>query len=155
MYRQLLKLLLSLLLLPLAAVAVPGASAAGDDGAKAKPAAKAPETISRDYQKEIDLLRAAADKLAAVNSEESAKDVSRKLSRDFHAMPPLVTGNEKEIIALSEARNAVSRHMMRLKKEEWFVSSGLQDAWTLMTDAFSRRRANTPGQRRMRIPRNR
>ena len=45
--------------------------------------------------------------------------------------------------------------MMRLKKEEWFVSSGLQDAWTLMTDAFSRRRANTPGQRRMRIPRNR
>ena len=70
-------------------------------------------------------------------------------------MPPLVTGNEKEIIALSEARNAVSRHMMRLKKEEWFVSSGLQDAWTLMTDAFSRRRANTPGQRRMRIPRNR
>ena len=74
MYRPLLKLLLSLLLLPLAAVAVPGASAAGDDGAKAKPAAKAPETISRDYQKEIDLLRAAADKLAAVNSEESAKD---------------------------------------------------------------------------------
>lgn len=134
--------------------------AAADAPAKpsAKPAAAASaasESVSRDYVREIELLQQAGALLAGVKDEEGAKKAADKISRDFNGLPPLVTGNEKEIMALAEARNGVSLYMVRLQKQPWFNSSDLQKAWTLMTDAFSRRRANTPGQRRMRIPRSR
>ena len=142
-------------------VAILMCSALGAEAdAPAKPASKpagaasaASESIGRDYVREIELLQEAGALLAGVKDEEGAKKAADKISRDFNGLPPLVVGNEKEIMALAEARNGVSLFMVRLKKQPWFSSSGLQKAWTLMTGAFSRRRANSPGQRRMRIPR--
>lgn len=132
-----------------------GAAAEAPSAKPAAAASAASESISRDYVREIELLQQAGALLAGVKDEEGSKKAADKISRDFNGLPPLVNGNEKEIMALAEARNGVSLYMVRLQKQPWFSSSGLQKAWTLMTDAFSRRRANTPGQRRMRIPRSR
>ncbi len=42
---------------------------------------------------------------------------------------------------LAKAQNKVNDQMERLMSTAYFVPSGLQEAWTLMTDPFSRRSA--------------
>lgn len=148
-----LSLLSSLLLVSATGAAADSPSKSGGSTAESKGAPT--ESIGREYTREIELLQAACAQLATVKDEAGAKKVADKLARDFNGLPPLVAGNEKEIMALAEARNAASLYMYRLKKQPWFSSSGLQKTWTLMTDSFSRRRANSPRQRRMRIPRTR
>ncbi len=91
--------------------------------------------------KEMAALGEAAAMLAEVKDAATAEKVAEKLSRKFAHMPPVLNGGEGELEMLAKAQNRVSDQMQRLMASEYFVPSGLQEAWTLMTDPFSRRSA--------------
>ncbi len=91
--------------------------------------------------KEMAALGEAAGLLAQVKDEAGATQTAEKLCKKFASMPPLLTGTASELELLSKAQNKVSDQMERLMSTPYFVSSGLQEAWTLMTDHFSRRSA--------------
>ncbi len=91
--------------------------------------------------KEIAALNLAAQELAEVKDEASAKDVAKSLCSKFASMNPILGGSEGELLELSRAQNRVSKEMWRLMAEPYFESSRLQEAWTLMLDQFSRRSA--------------
>ncbi len=76
-----------------------------------------------------------------MKDEETAKKTADKLSKTFSALPPLLHGRESELETLAQAQNKVSKQMERLQPMPFFESAGLQEAWTLMTDHFSRRSA--------------
>ena len=100
-----------------------------------------PIVTKGDFGKELTALNEAAGMLAEVKDEASAKEIVKKLIHTFSSLPPLLNGNEDDLEKLARAQNAVSRQMMRLKDLPYFESAGLQEAWTLMTDQFSRRSA--------------
>ena len=100
-----------------------------------------PVVTKGDFGRELTALNEAAGMLAEVKDEESAREIAKKLSHTFSALPPLLNGNEEDLETLAKAQNTVSRQMMRLKDQPYFESAGLQEAWTLMTDQFSRRSA--------------
>ncbi len=91
--------------------------------------------------KEMAALGEAAAMLADVKDEASATAVSEKICKKFANLPPLLGGSDAELELLAKAQNKVNDQMERLMSAEYFVSSGLQEAWTLMTDQFSRRSA--------------
>ncbi len=123
-------------------LAVPPAALADDDAPSSRQEAKGKETRSKgSYAKEMAALGEAATMLSGVKDEEGAKDVAEKLCRKFANLPPLLTGTDAELELLAKAQNKVNDQMERLMTTPYFVSSGLQDAWTMMTDQFSRRSA--------------
>ncbi len=91
--------------------------------------------------KEMAALGEAATMLAGVKDEAGAKEVAEKLCKKFAAMPPVLGGTDAELEMLAKAQNKVNDQMERLMSSEYFVPAGLQEAWTLMTDHFSRRSA--------------
>ncbi len=97
--------------------------------------------VSGPYAKEIETLGKAIPILDAVTDEGSAKSAATKLKQMFNGMPVLSKATNSDMEALAEAQNKISERMFKLKKQPYFEASGLQEAWTLMTDHFSRRRA--------------
>ncbi len=93
------------------------------------------------FGKEMTALGEAAAMLAGVNDEASAKEAADKLCKKFGHLPPLVGGTESQLELLAKAQNKVNDQMERLMATSYFAPSGLQEAWTLMTDHFSRRSA--------------
>lgn len=89
-------------------------------------------------RKELTALDEAAAILAEVKDERSAKDAYGKIYRSFRNLPPILGGNHQELEMIARAQNRVSSHMWRLMKEPYFEKAKLQEAWTLMTDPFSR-----------------
>lgn len=94
-----------------------------------------------DYTREFQALKEAQALLAEVNDEKSAQNAVKKIKALFGPLPIPLKGTDQEIEMWSREQNKVSAQMNRLRKEPWFESSGLQEAWTLVSDPFSRRRA--------------
>lgn len=89
-------------------------------------------------RKELQALDEAANLLAEVNDEKSAKQAHSKIDRLFRMLPPITGGSAQELDLLARAQNKVSSQMWRLMEEEYFEKAQLQESWTLMTDHFSR-----------------
>lgn len=93
------------------------------------------------YQKEMEALGKADAMLEVVKSEKDAKEAVKKLTPLFVKIRPQCYASDKELEDLAEAQNKVSARMLRLSKEKYFESAGLQELWTIITDPLSRRRA--------------
>lgn len=94
-----------------------------------------------DYTKEFKALDEAAALLAEVNDEKAAKDAAKKISVLFSPLPIPLSGSDAELERWARLQNKVNRQMERLMQMPYWAESGLQEAWTLVTDPFSRRRA--------------
>ena len=105
-------------------------------------AAKAGGDLSKgNFAKEIPAIREAAALLEGVNDEEAAKAAARAIRNDFISLKVILLGTEEELENLAREQDKLNRQMVRLQKQPWFVSSGLQECWTLIMDPFSRRSA--------------
>ena len=90
-------------------------------------------------RKELIALDEAADLLAEVKDDKSAKEACSKINRLFRNLPPLLGGGTRELDLLAKAQNRVSAQMWRLKNEPFFEKYNMQQSWTIMTDQFSRK----------------
>lgn len=94
-----------------------------------------------DMAAEFVALMKAADMLEGVSDEESAKKAADKIHDMFSKLPAPDEVTDDDIEQWSTEQNKLNRQMERLRKEPWFVDSGLQEAWSAATDPFSRKRA--------------
>ncbi len=92
-------------------------------------------------KRELQALQEAVGIIETVKDEETAKKAAAKLRQMFRNLPPPIKAEQGELEIWARAQNRVSAHMWRLLKEPYFISSGLQEAWSLITDPFSRPRA--------------
>lgn len=93
-----------------------------------------------DLDKEFEALKEAQAMLAEVNDEKAAEKAAKKISQLFGRLPVPINMNDGEIEQWSIEQNKVSAQMERLRKHPYFDASGLQEAWTNVTDPFSRKR---------------
>lgn len=91
-----------------------------------------------DFKREIKALEEAANLLAEVNDEASAKKAVQKLTQVFNRLPVPVKGNEEILKTWARSQNRVSFQMWRLKDEPYFEKLKMQALWSLITDPFSR-----------------
>lgn len=103
--------------------------------------AKKGGNTSVDLDKEFNALKEAQALLAEVKDEKSAKDAAKKICTTFGRLPAPITMSDHDIEQWSIEQNKVSAQMERLRSQPYFESSGLQDAWTNVTDPYSRKRA--------------
>ncbi len=123
-------------------VAVVPFAHADDDASARRSKGKTEEKQPKgNFGKEMAALGEAAAMLTKVTDEATATQTAETLCKKFASLPPLTGGSDSELELLSKAQNKVSNQMERLMSTSYFVSSGLQEAWTLMTDHFSRRSA--------------
>ncbi len=123
-------------------VAAPLASADDEESSASRPRSKVEERQEKgSIAKEMAALGEAAAMLSKVRDEAGAKETAEQLCKKFAKLPPVLGGSDSELEMLSKAQNKVNDQMERLMSTEYFVPSGLQEAWTLMTDHFSRRSA--------------
>lgn len=94
-----------------------------------------------DMAAEFAALMQAAEMLAAVSDAESAEKAADKIYRMFSKLPAPDEITDDDIEQWATEQNKLNMQMERLRKEPWFESSGLQEAWTAATDPFSRKRA--------------
>ena len=78
----------------------------------------------------------------SAKDEKSAKDAAKQLIKMFDPMPVLIGGNDIQLDKLARAQNKINIRMEKIKKEPWFVPSGMQEAWGLITVHSFRRRAS-------------
>lgn len=130
-------------------VAVPPVARADrDDDKKEKPARRGGKqttgaaVVERLYTKEIEKLAEAEPIVDSAQDEKSAKDAAKQLIKMFDPMPVLMDGNETQLDKLARAQNRINLKMEKIKKEPWFVPSGMQEAWGLITVHSFRRRAS-------------
>lgn len=125
------------------------AKKAGDEAAIAQAEAELADielakkggNTSVDLDKEFNALKEAQALLAEVTDEKSAEKAARKISSTFGRLPAPITMNDHDIEQWSIEQNKVSAQMERLRSQPYFESSGLQEAWTNVTDPYSRKRA--------------
>lgn len=94
-----------------------------------------------DMAAEFAALAHAAELLKTVQDEASARKAADKLLNTFERLDAPTEVADDDIERWATEQNKVNREMERLRKQQWFESSGLQEAWTAMTDPFSRKRA--------------
>lgn len=96
------------------------------------------------FDKEFEALSEAASLLAELppDDEKAAEKVAKKIETLFQNLPIPLGGSQKELEMWATFQNKVNFQMERLMKKPYFISSGLQEAWTYATDPFSRRRAD-------------
>jgi len=99
-------------------------------------------SIERQYTKEIEKLAEAEPIVDSAKDEKSAKDAAKQLIKMFDPMPVLIGGNDIQLDKLARAQNKINIRMEKIKKEPWFVPSGMQEAWGLITVHSFRRRAS-------------
>lgn len=113
--------------------------------AEAKAALEAAKKKARgkgaDMAAEFAALMQAGELLAAVHDEASAKKAAEKIYSMFSKLPAPDEVSDDDIELWCTEQNKLNKEMERLRKEPWFESSGLQEAWTAATDPFSRKRA--------------
>ncbi len=117
------------------------AEARQQEKAKAKAARSGGDLSKGNFDKEIPALRMAAGLLADVRDEKSARECAKAIRKEFNGLKVILVGTEAELENLAREQDKVNRQMARLKKEPWFIDSGLQECWTLIMDPFSRRSA--------------
>ena len=91
--------------------------------------------------KEFEGLKDAQALLAEGNDEKSAEKAAKKICSIFGKLPAPIEMSDGEIEQWSIEQNKVSAQMERLRKMPFFEASGLQEAWTNVSDPFSRKRA--------------
>lgn len=91
------------------------------------------------FKKEFAALNAAVELLDQVTDEKTAAQVANKLSRTFTQLPIPTKGTDAQLEEWARLQNLVNDKMEELRKLDYFESSGLQKAWTLITDPNSRR----------------
>ncbi len=91
------------------------------------------------FKKEFAALNAAVELLDQVTDEKTAAQVANKLSRTFTLLPIPTKGTDAQLEEWARLQNLVNDKMEELRKLDYFESSGLQKAWTLITDPNSRR----------------
>ena len=130
-------------------VAVPSVARADkDDDKKEKTARRGGRhtsneaVVERLYAKEIEKLAEAEPIVDSATDEKSAKDAAKQLIKMFDPMPVLMGGNDVQLDKLARAQNKINLKMEKIKKQPWFVSSGMQEAWGLITVHSFRRRAS-------------
>ena len=94
-----------------------------------------------DLDKEFDALKEAQAILAEVNDEKAAEKAAKKICSIFGKLQAPIEMSDGEIEQWSIEQNKVSAQMERLRKMPYFDASGLQEAWTTVSDPFSRKRA--------------
>lgn len=94
-----------------------------------------------DLDKEFDALKEAQAILAEVNDEKAAEKAAKKICSIFGRLQAPIEMSDAEIEQWSIEQNKVSAQMERLRKMPYFDASGLQEAWTNVSDPFSRKRA--------------
>ena len=103
--------------------------------------AKKGGNTSVDLDKEFNALREAQALLAEVADEKSAEKAAKKICSTFGRLPAPINMSDHDIEQWSIELNKVSAQMERLRALPFFESSGLQEAWTNVTDPYSRKRA--------------
>ncbi len=98
--------------------------------------------VERRYAKEVELLAEAEPIVDSAQDEKSAKAAAKQLIKMFDSMPVLMDGNDIQLDKLARAQNKINIKMEKIKKQPWFVSSGMQEAWGLITVHSFRRRAS-------------
>ncbi len=91
------------------------------------------------FKKEFAALNEAVELLDQVTDEKTAAQVANKLSRTFTLLPIPTKGTDAQLEEWARLQNLVNDKMEELRKLDYFESSGLQKAWTLITDPNSRR----------------
>ena len=91
------------------------------------------------FKREFAALEEAATLLESITDEKSASQVANKLSRTFTLLPIPTKGTDTQLEEWARLQNKVNAKMEELQKLDYFESSGLQKAWTLITDPNSRR----------------
>lgn len=99
-------------------------------------------SIERQYTHEMEKLAEAEPIVDSAKDEKSAKEAAKQLIKMFDPLPVLMGGNEIQLDKLARAQNKINIRMEKIKKEPWFVSSGMQEAWGLITVHSFRRRAS-------------
>ena len=94
-----------------------------------------------DLDKEFNALKEAQALLAEVNDEKSAEKAAKKICSTFGRLPAPISMSDNDIEQWSIEQNKISAQMDRLRSQPYFESSGLQEAWTNVTDPYSRKRA--------------
>lgn len=94
-----------------------------------------------DMAAEFAALMQASELLTTVCDEASAKKAADKIYNMFSKLPAPDEVSDDDIELWCTEQNKLNKEMERLRKEPWFESSGLQEAWTAATDPFSRKRA--------------
>lgn len=129
--------------------AVPSvARADGDDDQKEKTTRRGGKqptgaaVVERLYNKELEKLAEAEPIVDSAQDEKSAREAARQLIKMFDPMPVLMDGNEILLDKLARAQNRINLKMEKIKKQPWFVPSGMQEAWGLITVHSFRRRAS-------------
>lgn len=94
-----------------------------------------------DMAAEFAALMKAGDILATVSDEASACKAADKILNIFEKLPAPDEVNDDDIEMWATEQNKINKQMEKLRQEPWFDNSGLQEAWTAVTDPFSRKRA--------------
>ncbi len=100
----------------------------------------AAQSVTRGLEAEVEALVEAHKLVSTVTDKASAKAVSEKLKRTFDGLRPYFghrTSADFNII--SDHQNTINNIMATHVNEPYFVSSGLQEVWTLICDPESRR----------------
>ena len=66
---------------------------------------------------------------------------AKKIASNFGRLQAPISMTDAEIEQWSIEQNKVSAQMERLRSQPYFEASGLQEAWTNVTDPYSRKRA--------------
>lgn len=114
---------------------------AEDELADIKMAKKSGSSANANLDKEFEALKEAQALLAEVNDEKAAEKAAKKISTTFGRLEAPIEMSDAQIEEWSIEQNKVSAQMERLRKQPYFEASGLQEAWTNVTDPFSRKRA--------------
>ena len=91
------------------------------------------------FKREFAALNEAVELLDTITDEKSAAQVANKLSRTFTLLPIPTKGTDAQLEEWANLQNKVNAKMEELRQLDYFESSGLQKAWTLITDPNSRR----------------
>ena len=91
------------------------------------------------FKREFAALNEAVELLDTITDEKTAAQVANKLSRTFTLLPIPTKGTDAQLEEWANLQNKVNAKMEELRKLDYFESSGLQKAWTLITDPNSRR----------------
>lgn len=95
-----------------------------------------------EFTKEFEALTEALPLLDNATDEKSAAEVAKKLQHTFSYLPAPMGGSNAQLEEYARAQNRINLKMEKMKKEPWFVPSGMQKAWTLITVPSTRRAAN-------------
>ncbi len=96
--------------------------------------------MPRDMTKEFEALDQARSALAEVSDEESAKAAAEQIQKIFDVIPAVYSlHTDASLTQLHDKQNIINNMMVKLSKEPYFQSSGLQESWAYILDPERRK----------------